>query len=157
MRKMFRPIRPRPINPMRVGMFTTSLPTRLRTAARDRAGVPRTPYHVPCHAGGGLLRARKGPKEAWRPLSTLLPAPTPQRLRFVVIVVDLPPQEKHMITQKSLAEENLSLIERRAYMQLPLEERRTRLAAQADAMIEHYGQEPEQRERLAWQGGDIVE
>ena len=64
-----------------------------------------------------------------------------------------------MMTQKSLAEETqrLSLIERRAYMQLPLEERRKHLAALADAMIEHYGQEPEQRERLAWQGGDIVE
>lgn len=64
-----------------------------------------------------------------------------------------------MITEKSLAEGNqeLSLSERRAYMQLPLEERRKRLAAQADAMIEHYGQGPEQKERLAWQGGDIVE
>ena len=64
-----------------------------------------------------------------------------------------------MIPQKSLAEENqkLSLAERRAYMQLPLEERRERLAAQAEAMIEHYEQEPERRERLAWQGGDIVE
>jgi hypothetical protein len=64
-----------------------------------------------------------------------------------------------MITQKSLAEENqrLSLMERRAHMQLPLGERRKRLAAQADAMIEHYGREAEQRERLAWQGGDIVE
>ena len=64
-----------------------------------------------------------------------------------------------MITEKNLAEGNrgLSLSERRAYMQLPLEERRKRLAAQADAMIEHYRQEPEQKERLAWQGGDIVE
>jgi hypothetical protein len=64
-----------------------------------------------------------------------------------------------MITEKSLAEGNqgLSLSERRAFLQLPLEERRKRLAAQADAMIEHYGQEPEQEERLAWQGGDIVE
>jgi hypothetical protein len=64
-----------------------------------------------------------------------------------------------MITPKSLAEEHqrLSLIERRAHMQLPLEERRKHLAAQADVMIAHYGQEPEQRERLAWQGGDIVE
>lgn len=64
-----------------------------------------------------------------------------------------------MITEKSLAEENqrLSLSERRAFMQLPLEERRKRLAEQADAMIEHYEQERERTERLAWQGGDIVE
>ena len=64
-----------------------------------------------------------------------------------------------MIPQRNLAEENqeLSLSERRAFLQLPLEERRKRLAAQADAMIEHYGQESEQEERLAWQGGDIAE
>jgi hypothetical protein len=64
-----------------------------------------------------------------------------------------------MITEKGLAEGNqrLSLVERRAFLQLPLEERRKRLAVQAEAMVEHYGQEPEQEERLAWQGGDIVE
>jgi len=64
-----------------------------------------------------------------------------------------------MITQKSLADTNqgLSLAQRRSYMQLPIEERRNHLAAQAEAMAEHYGQESEQRERLAWQGGDIVE
>lgn len=64
-----------------------------------------------------------------------------------------------MIPQRNLAEENqeLSLSERRAYMQLPLEERRRRLAVQAEAMVEHYGQEPGRSERLAWQGGDIVE
>jgi hypothetical protein len=42
-------------------------------------------------------------------------------------------------------------------MQLPLEERRKRLAAQAECMAEHYEQEPERSEREAWQGGDIVE
>jgi hypothetical protein len=42
-------------------------------------------------------------------------------------------------------------------MQLPLEERRKRLTAQADQMVEHYEQEPERIERIAWQGGDIVE
>lgn len=64
-----------------------------------------------------------------------------------------------MIPQRNLAEENqeLSLSERRAYMQLPLEERRRRLAVQAEAMVEHYRKEPEQSERLAWQGGEIVE
>ena len=64
-----------------------------------------------------------------------------------------------MSTQKNTVEvdQGLSLVQRRAYMQLPLEERRKRLAAQADRMVEHYEQEPEQTERLAWQGGDIVE
>ena len=64
-----------------------------------------------------------------------------------------------MSRQKNKVEvdQGLSLAQRRAYMQLPLEERRKRLAAQADRMVEHYEQEPEQTERLAWQGGDIVE
>ena len=64
-----------------------------------------------------------------------------------------------MSTQKNKVEvdQGLSLAQRRAYMQLPLEERRNRLAAQADRMVEHYEHEPEQTERLAWQGGDIVE
>ena len=38
-------------------------------------------------------------------------------------------------------DQELSLAQRRAYMQLPLEERRKRLAAQADQMAEHYEQE----------------
>ena len=64
-----------------------------------------------------------------------------------------------MILPKKTAkiDQALSLAQRRAYMQLPLEERRKRLAAQADQMAEHYAQEPECTERIAWQGGDIVE
>ncbi len=48
----------------------------------------------------------------------------------------------------------LSLAQRRAYTRLPLAERRKRLAAQADQMVEHYEQEPGCAERSAWQGGD---
>jgi hypothetical protein len=55
------------------------------------------------------------------------------------------------------ADQELTLAQRRAYMQFPLEERRKRLAAQAEQIAEHYEQEPECRERIAWQGGDIVE
>jgi hypothetical protein len=55
------------------------------------------------------------------------------------------------------AEQALTLAQRRAYMTLPLEERRKRLAAQAGRMVEHYEQETERTEREAWQGGDIVE
>ena len=64
-----------------------------------------------------------------------------------------------MVTQKNTAEakEELSLVRRRAFMRLPLEERRARLATQADRMIEHYAQSPERTERCAWQGGDLVE
>jgi hypothetical protein len=64
-----------------------------------------------------------------------------------------------MMTRKDLpeADKGFSLAQRRAFMRLPLEERRTRLAAQASRMIEHYAQGPEQTERRAWQAGDIVE
>ena len=64
-----------------------------------------------------------------------------------------------MILSKKTAKigQALSLAQRRAYMQLPLEERRKRLAAQAEQMAEHYEQEPERTEHIAWQGGDIVE
>lgn len=54
-------------------------------------------------------------------------------------------------------DQELSLAQRRAYMQLPLAERRKRLATQAAQMAEHYEQESEHTERIAWQGGDIVE
>ena len=60
-------------------------------------------------------------------------------------------------TQVAETDQVCSLTQRRAYTQLPLEERRKRLAAQAERMAEHYEQEPERREREAWQGGDIVE
>jgi hypothetical protein len=64
-----------------------------------------------------------------------------------------------MATQDKTAEvdQEISLTQRRAYMTLPLAERRKRLAVQAERMAEYYEQEPEQTERLAWQGGDIVE
>jgi hypothetical protein len=64
-----------------------------------------------------------------------------------------------MVMQAHMAEAEhaLTLAQRRAYMTLPLEERRKRLAAQAERMVEHYEQEPERTEREAWQGGDIVE
>ncbi len=52
---------------------------------------------------------------------------------------------------------DLSLAERRAHMMLPLSERRQRLLTQAAPMVAHYEQETEQAERVAWQGGDIVE
>ena len=51
----------------------------------------------------------------------------------------------------------LTLEDRRAFLRLPLEERRRRLAEQADQMVEHYDLESSREERAEWQGGDIVE
>ncbi len=50
--------------------------------------------------------------------------------------------------------EPLSLSDRRAFMQLPLAERRRIFAKQASVMVEHYEQETEWRE---FQGGDIID
>ena len=63
-----------------------------------------------------------------------------------------------MITQEKTAEvdQSLSITERRAYMTLPLAERRNQLAGQAERMVEYYGQDPERTERSVWQGGDII-
>lgn len=46
--------------------------------------------------------------------------------------------------------QELSLAQRRAYMALPLAERRKRLAAQAEQMAAHYEHASEQIERLIW-------
>ena len=50
-----------------------------------------------------------------------------------------------------------SLAERRAFMRLPLVERRRIMAEQANQVADHYHLAPEQTEREHWQGGDIVE
>ena len=60
-------------------------------------------------------------------------------------------------TQKVETDQALTLADRRAFMKLPLEERRRRLAEQADRMVDHYKLEPERTEREAWQGGDIID
>lgn len=60
-------------------------------------------------------------------------------------------------TQRAESDQTLSLAQRRAFMMLPLEERRKILAAQAERMATHYEQELERTERETWQGGDIVE
>ncbi len=60
-------------------------------------------------------------------------------------------------TQQAEMDQGLSLAQRRAYMKLPLSERRKRLAEQAERMAKYYEQESERIEREAWQGGDIVE
>ncbi len=62
-----------------------------------------------------------------------------------------------MQAQKIEVDQILSLAQRRAYIKLPLEERRKRIEAQAGRMVEHYEQDQGRTEREAWQGGDIVE
>jgi hypothetical protein len=52
---------------------------------------------------------------------------------------------------------SLSLAERRAFLELPIEERRRILAEQAAQIAAHYTSVEAQEERESWQGGDIVE
>lgn len=64
-----------------------------------------------------------------------------------------------MIRPKKTAkvDQELTLARRRTYIYSPLEERRKRLAAQAEQVAEHYEQEPDHTGRISWQGGNIVE
>jgi hypothetical protein len=59
--------------------------------------------------------------------------------------------------QDSTVAQPLTLNDRRLFLQLPVEERRRRLAEQADRVAESYEQQPAEVERLEWQAGDIVE
>ncbi|MEX0642148.1 MAG: hypothetical protein WD468_05580 [Pirellulales bacterium] len=51
----------------------------------------------------------------------------------------------------------LALQERRAFMKLPLEQRRRQMAEQAAQMVRHYEAPTEVIQREEWQGGDVVE
>jgi len=61
---------------------------------------------------------------------------------------------ERMLGEPLHTDQPLSLVERRAFMKLPIEERRRILAEQAEQMATHYEQDPEWKEL---QGGDIVE
>ena len=52
---------------------------------------------------------------------------------------------------------DLILADRRAFMKLPIEERRQILAKQANDLLAHYVDQTTALEREAWQGGDIVD
>ncbi len=54
-------------------------------------------------------------------------------------------------------EQGLTLDERRAFMRLPLEERRRRMADQAEKMTDYYQSPAEVKQRQDWQGGDLVD
>jgi hypothetical protein len=62
-----------------------------------------------------------------------------------------------MITQEEIIETESSLVQRRAFMKLPLAERRKILAAQAEKLLAHYEEETAIDEREIWQGGDVIE
>jgi hypothetical protein len=64
-----------------------------------------------------------------------------------------------MLKQNDLVspEETMTLEQRRAFLKLPLAERRRILSQQAEDAASHYELERNVREREAWQGGDIVE
>jgi uncharacterized protein YuzE len=74
----------------------------------------------------------------------------PQMVEYSVILPNIAGSDRSFAE----TEDSLSLSDRRAFMQLPLAERRRILAKQAEAMIEHYEQESEWRQ---FQGGDIID
>jgi len=88
-----------------------------------------------------------------------LPAERPQWLRRSVLralgegFLTREEAEK-MLGEQLKAKEPLSLIERRSFMKLPLEERRKLLAEQASNFETYYGQNPETR---GIGGGDIID
>jgi hypothetical protein len=55
------------------------------------------------------------------------------------------------------AERGMSITQRLAFMELPLEERRRILAEQAEHAARDYEEELATKDRELWQGGDIVE
>ena len=64
-----------------------------------------------------------------------------------------------MLKQNDLvsSEERMTLEQRRAFLKLPVAERRRILSQQAENAASHYESEQSVREREAWQGGDIAE
>lgn len=74
-----------------------------------------------------------------------------------------PPKDKYSITdtkaeevrpQAAKVDQTTTLAQRRAFMKLPLEERRRILAEQAEGMLAHYQQDSEWQEL---QTGDVIE
>lgn len=64
------------------------------------------------------------------------------------------PKQLPSVTKRTTA---WSLEERRAFRQLPIEERRRMLEEMAEHAIEHYSDEVTCKEREEWQSGDIIE
>jgi hypothetical protein len=64
-----------------------------------------------------------------------------------------------MLKQNDLvsSEEPITLEQRRAFLKLPLAERRKILCRQAEDAAGHYESNQSVQDREGWQGGDIVE
>ncbi len=58
---------------------------------------------------------------------------------------------------QTVIDQEWTLEERRAFVKLPLDERRRQMRQQATSTAELYEQVAETDERLQWQGGDLVE
>lgn len=61
------------------------------------------------------------------------------------------------IEQETITTDSPSLDDLRAFLSLPIDERRRILANQAAQMLNHYEDDEARKEREEWQGGDIVE
>ncbi|MEW6126991.1 MAG: hypothetical protein AB1757_08130 [Acidobacteriota bacterium] len=61
-----------------------------------------------------------------------------------------------MICQEGIIDSATSLAQRRAFLKLPLSERRRILAEQAEQLLESYQREETAKQRETWQGGNIV-
>ncbi len=64
-----------------------------------------------------------------------------------------------MLKQNDLVspEDTITIEQRRAFLKLPLADRRKILSKQAEDAADHYESEQTILERESWQGGDIVE
>ena len=61
------------------------------------------------------------------------------------------------IVEDTIRSDSPSLDELRAFLKLPIDERRRIMQAQAALLVHQYQDEPAQEEREQWQAGDIVE
>jgi hypothetical protein len=62
-----------------------------------------------------------------------------------------------MLKEEEVQSQPTTLAQRRAFIKLPLSERRKILSEQAELAAQHYERELEAGDRELWQGGDIVE
>jgi transcriptional regulator with XRE-family HTH domain len=131
----------------RYGLSIQALLYRLR----DLGIITESHYKQWCMNINRLKWRRNEPKP--------LPPEQPQWLRQQVLRlltegVITQEDAEAALGEKIAAEPALALVERRAFMKLPLSERRRIMQAQAEKLLNSY---EDDAERLEWQGGDIVE
>jgi transcriptional regulator with XRE-family HTH domain len=131
----------------RYGLSIQALLYRLR----DLGIITESHYKQWCMNINRLKWRRNEPKP--------LPPEQPQWLRQQVLRlltegVITQEDAEAALGEKIAAEPALALVERRAFMKLPLSERRRIMQAQAEKLLSSY---EDAAERQEWQGGDIVE